>query len=98
MLFCICRAFSKWLPRYETLRIPAMHISAACCTQNIWEEEEENKLIIYKIIAGFVVVRFSAAYKNNLFATSVQRGWNLVRCPCLGRCSHTGNEGLFQPT
>ncbi|EOB05106.1 hypothetical protein Anapl_03523 [Anas platyrhynchos] len=75
---CLQRAFSKRLPHYETLRIPAMHISAACCTQNIWEEEEENKLIIYKIIAGFVVVRLSAVYKNNLFATSVQRGCNLV--------------------
>lgn len=49
-----------------------MHISAVCCTQSIWEEEEENKLIIYKIIAGFVVVRLSAVYKNNLFVTSVK--------------------------
>lgn len=49
-----------------------MHISVVCRTQNIWEEEEENKLIIYTIIAGFVVVRLSAEYKNNLFATPVK--------------------------
>lgn len=72
MLFCICRAFSKRLPNYETLWIPAMHISAVCCTQSIWEQEEENKLIIYKIITGFVVVRLSAVYKNNLFVTPVK--------------------------
>lgn len=49
-----------------------MHISAAFCTQSIWEQEEENKLIIYKIIAGFVAVRLSAVHKNNLLVTSVK--------------------------
>lgn len=49
-----------------------MHISAVCCTRRIWEQEEENKLIIYKIIAGFVVVRLSAVHKSNLFVTSVK--------------------------
>lgn len=64
---------SKRLPHYETLWIPAMHISAVRRTQNIWVEEEEDKLIIYTITAGFVVVRLSAEYKNNLFATPVKK-------------------------
>lgn len=50
-----------------------MHISAVRRTQNIWVEEEEDKLIIYTITAGFVVVRLSAEYKNNLFATPVKK-------------------------
>lgn len=54
------------------LWIPAMHISAVCHTQSIWEEEEGNKLILYKIIAGFVAVRLSAVYTNNVFVTSVK--------------------------
>ncbi|OPJ84214.1 hypothetical protein AV530_015686 [Patagioenas fasciata monilis] len=65
------RAFSKRLPCYETLWIPASLLPAALGV--CWEEEEENKLIIYKIIAGFVVMRLSAVYKNNnLFVTSVK--------------------------
>lgn len=49
-----------------------MHISAVCCTRSIWEQEEENKLIIYKIFAGFVAVRLSTVHKSNLFVASVK--------------------------